>query len=234
MATGQGLIEDSLLELGVGSPGDELDESILNHALRVLNKMWSSWSAEIAPVYTRTLTTHTWAGSTASQTISLSGSDITLAQPVQITGFQMRVSSVDYTLNEVSFEQYQTTAIKTITSAMPTVFSYVRGASEGTIYIYPLLSASSTARIQTIQPLTDFTLAGTVALPAGYEEAVQTNLAIRLAPTHGKSARPELVDRAQKSKLALENLNEENNEMWPDPMMPGLFVGDDIDLFTTS
>lgn len=236
MATGQELIEDALLEIGVGNPGDQIEQEIINHALRILNRMWESWAAEIEPVYASTLTSHTWPASTASQTIAASGADITGARPIQITGIQARVSSVDYTLSQVSFEQYQVTSLKSVESSIPTVYAYQKTYSAGTIYIYPLLSSAATVRIQSKNAMTAFTLAGTIALPEGYELAIQKNLSVALAPAHGRqslvSQGSPLRTEAHRAKEAIIRINEDDMELWPDPMMPGVNVCDDLDRLT--
>jgi hypothetical protein len=229
MATGQELIQDSLLDIGVGSPGDDLDESILNHGLRILNRMWSSWSSEVAPVYASTLDELTWTAGEQSQTIG-SGGDFDTARPIEITGFQARVNGVDYTLSPVSFEQYQMTPIKDINSNYPTVYAYQKTYPLGILHIYYEPQDALSVRITSKKPLTAFTLVGTVALPDGYELAIQSNLTIALAAAHGKQAKPSTIRTAINSKAAIEGVNEDDTEMSPDGMLPGISNGEMDDL----
>lgn len=231
MATGQEIIEDALLDIGVGSPGQTLNQGVLNHALRVLNRMWSSWSAEIGPVFATTTDTHTWPASTASQTIGVSG-NINTVRPIEITGIQTQKSSLDYDLNQVSYEQYQTTVLKTIETDFPEVFAYQATYPTGTIYLYPVPASSLTVTINSKKALAAFTMAGTIALPDGYEEAVQKNLSIELAPAHGKSIRNEVAMRARQSKAAIVAINNDSGEMWPDSMIPGFSTAENIDILT--
>jgi len=224
MATGQSIVEDALLELGIGSPGGSLSQGVLNHGLRVLNRMWSSWSAELGAVYANTVDTHTWPADTASQTIG-SGGDIDTVRPIDIVSFQMKESSVEYTLREKTFEEYQQIILKTSTAIYPWVFAYSRTYPLATIYVYPTTSSAVTATLTSKKALTAFTMAGTIALPDGYELAIQKNLALELAPTYGKSAKAGvgtlLFKQAMDSKAAIVAINQEHAELCLDPLLPG-------------
>lgn len=233
MATGQSIIEDALLDIGVGSPNQSVPQSVLNHGLRSLNRMWSSWSAELGPVYATTTDTHSWPSGSISQTIG-SGGDINTVRPIEITSIQTQKDSLDYTLNRVSYEQFQTTVLKTISTDYPDVFAYLKGYPLGTIYMFPVPASTLTVTINSKKALTAFTMAGTIALPDGYEEAILKNLAIELAPAHGKSVRQETVLRAKQSKDAIVEINTstEMMEMWPDSMIPGMDTTENIDLLT--
>ena len=233
MATGQSLIEDSLLEIGVGSPNQSSPQSVLNHGLRALNRMWESWSAELGPVQALTTDTHSWPSATASQTIG-SGGDIDTVKPIEINSLQTQKDTLDYTVSRVSYAQYQTTVLKTISTDYPDVYAYLKGNTLGTIYLYPVPASTLTVSINSWKPLTAFTMAGTISLPAGYEEAILKNLAIELAPAHGKSVRQEVVLRARQSKDAIIQINTatESMEVWPDSLMPGVSTAENIDILT--
>lgn len=233
MATGQSLIEDSLLEIGVGSPNQTPIQSVLNHGLRVLNRMWASWSAELGPVNALTTDTHTWPSGSISQTIG-SGGDINVTRPVEIDSIQTQKDSLDYTVDRVSYPQFQSTVLKTISTDYPDVFAYQKGHPLGTIYLYPVPASALTVDINSWKALTAFTMAGTVSLPDGYEEAIVKNLAIDLAPAHGKTVRQEVILRARQSKQAIVNINEMHDEMWPDYQLPGFDTDENIDLLTNN
>ena len=233
MATGQSLIEDSLLEIGVGSPNQSLPQSVLNHGLRALNRMWSSWSAELGPVYAITSETHSWPSGSISQTIG-SGGDIDTVRPIEIMSLQTQKDSLDYTPNRVSYEQFQTTVLKTVSTDYPDVYAYLKGNPLGTIYLFPVPASTLTVTINSKKALSAFTMAGTIDLPDGYEEAVLKNLAIELAPSHGKSVRQEVVLRARQSKDAIVQINTatESMEVWPDSLLPGMNTTENIDILT--
>ncbi len=233
MATGQGLIEDALRDIGVGALGDTPNQEIINYSLRQLNRMLETWSAEVGPQFYSVFESLTWTSGQASQTIG-SGGDLNTTRPISITSLQTRKSSLDYTLNQVSLEQYQTTVLKSISTDYPEVFAYQRNFPLGTIYMFPVPASSLSIRITSKKALSDLTLAGTVALPEGYEEAIQKNLAIRLAPAFGRSVKPELVMVANKAKEAIKMVNRDHNEMWPDYMLPGQSDGENIDILTNS
>ncbi len=221
MATGNTIVSDALLELGVGSPGENLEAEIDNHALRVLNRMWSVWSAELAPVYQHTMDSVTWTSGSASMTIGATG-DLAVARPVEIISMQSRVNSVDWTIDPISMEAYQQLTNKSETSSYPDFYAFDGTFPNATLYMWRIPSANLTVRITSKKPLTAFTLAGTVTLPDGYEEALVSNLAVRLAPVHGKSAKPETINAAINSKRAIVNINDQSTDVFPDPGIPGL------------
>ena len=231
MATGQGIIEDALLDIGVGTPGDTLDQGVLNHGLRVLNRMWSSWGAELGPVYSITQDTYTWGSGAASKTIGATG-DIAVARPIEIVSIQTRKDNLDYTVNRVSYEQYQTTVLKSVSTDYPDVWANSGTFPNDTIYLYPTPASSLTVYINSKKALTAFTMAGTISLPEGYEEAIQKNLTIELAPAHGKTVRSETVIRARNAKKAILAINDEPGELWPDELMPGVGSAENIDILT--
>jgi len=219
MATGQQLIEDSLLLIGVGAPGDTLESGIINNALRQLNRMLSTFSAEGGPIFVNTFDSVTWTADAQSRTIGATG-DIAVTRPIDILSLQTRVSNIDYSVDEISFPQYQAILIKDIGSDFPDVFAYEKTFPNGTLYLHPAPTSNVTVRITSLKPLADLTLSGTVALPEGYEEMIQYNLAVRLAPIHGTVATPAVVDQAFNTKRAVIEQNTIDTEMWPDYHAP--------------
>ena len=221
MATGNTIVTDALLEIGVGSPGENGDQEIENHALRVLNRMWESWSAELMPVYQHVLDSLTWTSGSQSMTIGATG-DLAVTRPIEIVSMQGRVNNVDWTIDPISFEAFQQLTNKSETSLYPDFYCYDGTYPNGTIYMWRIPNANMTIRISSKKAMTAFTLAGTVALPEGYEKALVTNLAVELANTHGKSARSELVNSAINSKRTIVNINDQSTDVYPDPGIPGL------------
>lgn len=233
MSTGREIINDSLMDIGVGVLGEDVEQSVINHGLRVLNRMLSSWSAQIGPVYASTLDTHTWTAGSASQTIG-SGGDIDTVRPILITGFQMRVGNIDYTLDPITYEEYQEINIKDLESNYPYAYAYQRGYPLGTLYIDFEPASNITARIQSKKALTAATLDAELSLPDGYELAIQSNLTVLLAAAHGKQPKPETTLTAANTKTAIEQINEDHKELIPDSMCPiyNNYYGEDIDRLT--
>ncbi len=221
MSTGREIIQDALLDIGVGALGEDLEESIMNRSLRIWNRMISSWSAELGPIYSSTLDELTWTSGSDSMTIG-TGGDLNTIRPIQITGVQVTVSGVDYTLLPVSFEQYQMTPIKDIASNYPMVYSYQREYPLGKIFLYYVPESNIPIRIQSKKALTEVDLDSTLALPEGYELAIQSNLTVLLAPAHGKVASPTVMRTAFRSMQAIEGINEDDTEMSPDLNCPGI------------
>lgn len=219
MATGQELIEDALLLIGVIAPGESLEPAVVNNGLRQLNRMLSTFSVEGGPVFFKTMDSVTWTADEPSRTIGTAG-NLAVARPMDIYSIQARVSGNDYDIEKISFEQYQGILIKDTESDFPQVFAYQPTYPNGTIYLNPVPTSNITIRITSLKPLSALTLDGTVSLPEGYEEMIQYNLAVRLAPIHGVVPTQEIKDLAFNSKQAINILNSEDNEMRPDYLAP--------------
>jgi hypothetical protein len=230
MSTGQELFEDAYADLGVGNPGDNLAPDILTRGTRIASRMLSSWSAEMK-VIVSTLDELTWTAGSQSMTIGVGG-DLNTARPIEITGFQSRKSTLDYTLTQVSFEQYQSTILKSTATDYPDVFAYQKTNPLGIIYIYPVAISNLPVRLQSKKALSDVALIDVLAWPPGWELAVQTNLTVLLAPSVGKEAKRSTVVEAERALTIIKEANEDDEEMWPDYMMPGFGAGENIDILT--
>jgi len=221
MSTFRQVIEDSLLDLGIGALGEDTEADIVNHGFRMLNRMLESWSSELNPIYASTLDSLTWTSGSEVLTIG-SGGDLDTVRPIEITGVQVRVSGVDYTLSPVSYEQYEETPIKDIENNYPTVYAYQKTFPLGKIHIYYVPSDNLPVRIQSKKPLSAAVIDDSISLPSGYELAMQTNLTVLLAAAHGKQPKPETVRFAMNFKAAIEDINQDHAELWPDSMCPGV------------
>lgn len=220
MATAREMIEDSLTLIGVASEGNTLSSEASTFALRVLNRMLSSWSVEIGQLFFKSFDTLNWTAGQQSQTIG-TGGDLNTVRPIKITGFQTRKDDIDYTLAHVSFDTYQMIFRKDIASDFPDIYHYNKTFPLGTIFIYPVPSSNISVRITSYKALANLTLDDTISLPEGYEEAIMYNLAPKLAPKYGRSPTAEVSRNAANTKMNLTISNLDSNEMWPDYLAPG-------------
>lgn len=239
MATWQSLIEDSLRELGVLPSGASATTQQRNDAIVKLRRMLASWSAELGPVHYETAENLTWPASQSSRTIGKDG-NFSTQRPVKVLGARFRSNGLDLPMDIYSFQGYEDIQDKSTTSGTPQVLAYNPTSSAagttllgcGTLHIWPVPSAESIVRLTSLKPLLDldaavFILAADIVLPPGYEEAIMTNLAVRLAPEYGGGLDRITVGLATSSKAALVAQNVKLRPLQPDPMMPGARGGKD-------
>lgn len=126
-------------------------------------------------------------------------------------------SSVDYPLIEIpSYEDYSRIALKGLNS-FPTRFFYDAAYPYGNVYIWPIPSSSYEIHLIKKVGLQNLTIpASVLSFPPEYEEAIWSNLAIRLCAFYQISATRELVAIA---KTSLNTIRIANAQI-PELVMP--------------
>lgn len=200
MATIRDVITGSLRLIEEVGAGEEPSSESINDGLYSLNSMISSWSIQGGLVYTKSTDTFTLTGGDASYTIGATG-DLVTARPLEIEYMTLTSGDVDYTLQELSQQEYVTMALKTV-QGIPYGFYYDGNYPNGTIKFYPIPSSNFSISIYSNKPLTESSSVNeTLVAPEGYERAFRYNLACEIAPEYGKKA------NAQVQKIAIESKN---------------------------
>ena len=138
--------------------------------------------------------------------------------------------TVDYPLQQVfAYEDYSRIALKGMNS-FPRLFFYDAQYPSGNVFIWPIPSPRYEVhlivkvQLQSITSLTDEFI-----LPEEYEEAMWTNLAIRLCAAYQLSASRELVTLA---KVALNTIKNANAQV-PELVMPsGLVITGSYNIYS--
>ena len=219
------VIEDSLLLLGVGAVGESVETEVLNISLRQLRRLLSIWAAEGLAVYSKTVDSLIWIGANKSMTIGPTGSLLTaggsvVTRPIEIFEITALINKLDYTLRRVSFDEYQKIEYKDLTSSIPEVFAYNGTMPDGTLYLNPIPNGNITIRVVSTKDFTTLALSDTFSFPPGYEEAIQYNLAVRLAPIMGMDVSQIIIQQAANTKFIIERANEDSSQMAIDPLVP--------------
>lgn len=201
------LIKTSMRKVGALADGEDPTTSEANDGLEVLNSMLDSWSLEKLLVYQINQEAFTWTSGNASRTIGSSG-NFNTTRPTRIEDGFTRISNVDYPYQVVSKEHYDAIPDKTTQGPYPEVIYYSQANPLGTIYGWPVPSASISFYLNSWKQLQQFTsLTTDLALPAGYQRAIEFNLACELGPDLQLEI-PERVDRiARESKAAIKRSN---------------------------
>jgi hypothetical protein len=191
----QDFINDALTDIGVTAAGETPSTDEQNYALRLINQVLDSWSAEALPIYqiTREVITMTGAASYALAT-----------RPVKIKAAE--ISSAGGLLNPVkpvTAEEWSTGAG---TSAVPALWCD-GGFPSATVYLRPA-PTSGTMELYSYRPLSSFsTLTTDLTLPPGYQLALRRALGLELALGFGRTVTPDLASLAESAKTAIEGLN---------------------------
>jgi hypothetical protein len=219
--TGLDLATAALELIGVLSAGETPSAEDADLALRTANGMLKSWRAQRLVIPTVTRTTQALASGTASYTIGTAG-DIVAARPQAIDYAALVDSDGHETPLEVLTEQrYRELADKTATGIPTAIYFRKTTAALGTVFLFPIPdTAAYTLALSYKSVLATLTLAGDYDLgdEDGYDEALKTNLAVRLAVPFEKPVSQELAGWAKDSKAVIARLHIQPPELTGDPI----------------
>lgn len=162
--------------------------------LYALNSMLEAWGIERLMVYQVQQNSYSWTVNQASQTIGPSGTFNT-TRPTKVAEegnfFRDGSTSIDYPLMWLGDrDSYDRILLKTTTSSYPQWLFVDTGFPLMTLYVWPVPTQSLTLHLNTWKPLQSFTsLTTDIALPPGYQAAIEFNLALWYAPEFGTAAK---------------------------------------------
>ncbi len=211
------LITGSARLLGVLFKSEQLSADEANDGLIALNDMLDTWSNDDLMTYAFTLESFPLTGA-ATYTIG-TGGNFNTSRPINIATAVVRMASIDYPLDIITQQEYQTEiSIKSITSPIPQFLTYDNNYPLGNISIYAVPTAGSTLRMLSNKPLSNISALTTVVdLPPGWKRAIKNNLAIDMAPEFGVEPPASVVRNAALSMGAIKRSTSINNAM---PLMP--------------
>lgn len=213
MPTALELITKGMRLAGALGKGETPDADESADGLSCLNSMLDSWQIERLMVYQIVQGSYSWASATTSRTIGSSGSPNFSAQrPVRIdSAFIVDSNSQWYPLQVLTDRtQYDAIVIKSTTSTLPQYLFFDPVYPLGVLYLYPVPSSTVTLKLNTWQTLQSFTsLTTDLALPPGYQLAIEFNLPLYLAPEYGTGRKldPQVMAIATTSKAAIKTIN---------------------------
>jgi hypothetical protein len=225
VATGNSIVDDALRKMGRIGSGETGTAQERTDGVAELNRMLGRWNAELGPIFGQIAESLTWSSGQVSRTIG-TGGNFNTDRPQKLILAQYRDSSnLDTDLPILTFDEYQRIEDKAATGAIPETIGYnpTFASAMGTLYVYPIPTADFTLRLTSIKLLSSITDAtATISLPPGYEDAWMWNLIPRLCTEYGIPIQPYWAQQAYESKRALEQLNSEPPQIWPDFLAPGM------------
>jgi len=183
------LIKRALRILAVIDPDEALEPKQLEDGLEALNQMLDSWNTEESVVPSKILTST----SITTRNVTIGpGADVDVARPPKLVRGQVfvSISSIDYELGEMTFEEYGQRADLVI-SGRPSRFYYDAASPTGTINFDLTPDQTYTLNVYTWKLLAQIALAQineTLILEPGFARAIVYNLALDLADEFGVTA----------------------------------------------
>src|SRR5579872_2210251 len=230
--TGGALLNAAVERLGRLYPGESLNSTEQTDFLAVANSMIDNWSLERLNIPVIVVASAALSNGVAAYTFGAGGTFGTtrflrldscgiLVPSAAIAGTFIRVPC-----EIVSQQKFQSYPEKSAAVQIPQMFYYDFQFPVATGNLAPTPAFTGTATKLELggwQALANFPdLVTTVNTPQGYDEALITNLAIRLAPLLTVQASAELVEAAKESNAALRAMNASNfgNPATPPPSGP--------------
>ena len=229
MATALDIVKRSMRLIGALGGGETPTADEQTDGLDALNTMLDSWSIQRLSIYQVQEEAFTWSASAASKTMGASG-DFNTTAPAEIEGAFQRINDIDYPLMIANEAQWSSIPAKSTQSSLSTWLYAAYGAPLVTLYVWPVPSESMTIHIRSWKALQNFASATTaLAMPPGYKEAIEYNLAINLADEYQRPVPPNVFRRAVTSKR---NLKQRNTRVPNSRVEPSMFSGSSFDYRT--
>lgn len=215
--TASTMIIRALQIIGEKRVGDTLTANEQTTYLYALNSMLDSWSLDRLMVYQLLQESLALVAGTASYTIG-SGATFNTTRPTRLDypSFIRDANGYDQHCTIITPEVYKTLVAKATGNTYPAFIAYDHAydsSGYGTLFLYPAPAANLTLYINSWKQLQSFAAISTVlALPPGYQRAIETNFAIEICPGY-VTLQPEAIKNARDAKAAIKTVN------LPDPIM---------------
>lgn len=211
----QTLIQDALEEIGVGNPGETIADADMQLGLRVLDRMLNAWAADETTLAVTNRVTKTVTAGTSTLSVGPSG-DIDTQRPVWIDVINYVVPGstppVEVVMGQMEDQQYDALSIKTLTSALPTLFYYQTSITSalGSLFLWP--TPSQNVQIVLYLPAAvgePTSLVSLLNLPPGYQDAIHYDLAYRLCGPMGRPMPDQLPTLRQTALMVMKRPNQQ-------------------------
>lgn len=189
IVTALDLVSDSLEQLGVYAPGEQISAADGSRSLSVLNDMMDIWSNESLACFDWLTQTFTLIPNKFQYSVGPDPSaDIVGQRPLRVSDAAGAAYLLDQNLNRYDMDvvDNQTWNIRTTAVAnsdLPDHLWYDPQYPLGVINIWPTPTVGYTCSFMSYSQLGDFaSLAATFSLPPGYKRAIVCNLSLSLKP----------------------------------------------------
>lgn len=181
MTTANSLIDRAYSLLGYKDPGEALSGADAAYALSALNDMIDSWNTQGYFIVTVSDVVTTVSGLPITIGPSMA---IDVPRPTEMkAGAFVRSGGVDFPIEWISREEYDSITVKSISSNIPAYGYYDAGLPTGNIYLWPYSLAGAELHLPLNSSLSEFAdLSTDYNLAPGYRKAISYSLAEELSP----------------------------------------------------
>lgn len=218
------LCANAMKLIGAMQPGDPIPPQDAADVLTRLNSLLSSWNTERLACFVDVTLNKTYVAGQDTYTVG-AGGDLNGQRPDTIEWAWVRqlTSSPPQDVPQAVLSEYEFDRIaqKLVTGTYPSCVWYEPAFPLGKLHVWPVATNTNYQQFIRFKQFLSagLTLVSSVDLPNGYQEAIEQNLALRIAPLFGKTA----VDVAQRNsdpttgesfaKIALSNVKRVNQTL---------------------
>lgn len=209
MATVRDMITDALIQIGMVDPSESVNAGTAQAALRELNRMIQSWNIQGLMTYALDSSVFSTVGGQQDYTYG-AGGNFDAPRPTNIDSVSVLLGNpqLELPIQILTDDQWRDVGVKSTTSTFPTAVHIHGDFPLNTLSFWPIPASAGQVRIYFWHLITEFSNINTpISLPQGYEDAIVSNLAIRLAPSYGVNPSPVLGQMAVMAKKRINNIN---------------------------
>jgi len=211
MANAQDMILTALKRLGVVDKFATIaGNEEYDYGLDTLNTMIDSWEIERNLIYQVTQQSLTWPTTTTSRTIG-SGGNFNVTRPDTIDSAFVTVDGDEYEVKVLrDRREYDRIPDKSAACKIPEYLFYDPGYPLGTIYLFGVPDAALTLLLNVWQAIQTFSLTEDLALPKGYQRAIEWSLAEELLadyPQEDPRVEANIIKTAAKARINVKRIN---------------------------
>jgi hypothetical protein len=211
--SGLDFVRSAMRLIGVLSSGENATAAEAQDGIAILNQMLDTWNRESLMIYTRLISDFAFVAAQQTYTYG-TGGNFNSPRPAEIERASVVVNNSGAQPLEVPIaiytdQDWQKVSIKNTDSTFPLSVYDDQAFPFRNLSFWPIpRDTLSFPRLYVWSLLTQFPDLSTVlTFPPGYYEAIRYNLAIRLAPEFGTSAKPEVIALAVNAISAIKAAN---------------------------
>lgn len=220
MTTARSMITTAVRRL-TASAGYVLNANEVSDFLPVLNSMLQSWSLERLMTYQILQESFALTAGDGIYTIG-SGGDFNTARPNKIVkAFTRDSSSLDFPIEKLlDYSAYDSIILKTTGNTYPQYLFNDYANPLSTLRLYPEPIAGLTLYIDSWKQLQQFaTIEADLALPPGYQSAIEWNLCLELADEYARDPTANMKRNATNYKANIKKINSPMATLRIDPAL---------------
>jgi hypothetical protein len=224
--TGLQLITRSLKQIGVVAGHEVPTSSEQADAFASLNALIDAWGLAAQTLYAPQREVVTLVAGQQTYTVGPGGDLVVAVPPASLEAVTYVSAGSDPELEiglTLGFDQaYLGIWQKTLSGAVPLSVTYTRGAPLASLWVWPAPTVALDVVLYWRAAVAQFPdLVTPVDLMPGYARALETNLAVELAPTFSRVVDPKLEQQARDSLADLKRMNLPLVEVGIDPGLAG-------------